>query len=681
MNKSRACPIKTYLTVCLNKSHVILRSFHYLGKDYHMSQKTSAKHSLFEQTKSFLLGIWQKYLDIPIMTKITLMLSLCLMGFIVLGFYYGNIISEIKQNLEIINRHQNARFKIYKRLTSHTDAIRNNLNLANTVSTCGEEKLAAVKNIKDHLEQLSHLIIPLLNQESHRNGRHRKNNNDIFYLQEPLDPVLNISVGNAIRNIKKHLTIIEGYYSKNMDQGTGLPKTLLQQTSPIENDLLVIENFASKILESSVSHINSEIKRINEHAVWHIRTGFVIIALVMLALLVLSVTWGRFLVGPLRIMARSLESIHTTPATADGCASIEKIPVIGNDEIGQVAFATNKLLEHIRNICHFRRTIESDETVTDVYRRLGQVFKRQLGLQSFVIFEVIRESDKMVPVYIEPPEIETELVEMGISPSKCRAFRTSGFVTSFQDEGICQVFSWPDALTHACIPMCVGGEVLGIVQFLFPFINNPEREEAFQDAVMKAKLYLMEAMPVIKSKLLAQTLRESATKDPITLLLNRRYMEMHLDGIVARIKRLNSSLGILMCDIDYFKQVNDQYGHDVGDMVLKQFAGIIKAQARESDYAIRFGGEEFLMLLVDCEPGFAEKVAERLRKKVEEFVFHFPQGEFSKTISIGISEFPKDTDSIWEAIKFADVALYEAKRQGRNKVVRFTPDMGRKQNF
>jgi len=130
-----------------------------------------------------------------------------------------------------------------------------------------------------------------------------------------------------------------------------------------------------------------------------------------------------------------------------------------------------------------------------------------------------------------------------------------------------------------------------------------------------------------------------------------------------------------MCDVDFFKKVNDEYGHDVGDEVLVGVAKILKENVPKSDVVARFGGEEFLILLVDIRKGEAERVAEKLRQKVEGTYFETKAGSLKKTISIGVSEFPVDSKGIWQVIKFADVALYKAKQLGRNRVVRFRPEM------
>jgi diguanylate cyclase (GGDEF)-like protein len=131
-----------------------------------------------------------------------------------------------------------------------------------------------------------------------------------------------------------------------------------------------------------------------------------------------------------------------------------------------------------------------------------------------------------------------------------------------------------------------------------------------------------------------------------------------------------------MADLDFFKQVNDQYGHQAGDAVLRQVAQIIRRNLRESDLLVRYGGEEFLILLHDPPEGGARYVAEKIRAALEGTLLGLPDGkQLAKTISLGVARFPEHGDTLYKVIKFADVALYAAKDQGRNRVVRFEPAM------
>ena len=134
-------------------------------------------------------------------------------------------------------------------------------------------------------------------------------------------------------------------------------------------------------------------------------------------------------------------------------------------------------------------------------------------------------------------------------------------------------------------------------------------------------------------------------------------------------------LGFLMIDLDHFKLVNDELGHDAGDMVLKKISQTIKDAVRESDVVIRFGGEEMLVLANNIVPGTAKDLGEKIRKAIEDMNFNYAKKEFKKTTSIGVAEFPRDSQHFWICIKNADSALYEAKGTGRNKVVEFVEGM------
>jgi len=142
--------------------------------------------------------------------------------------------------------------------------------------------------------------------------------------------------------------------------------------------------------------------------------------------------------------------------------------------------------------------------------------------------------------------------------------------------------------------------------------------------------------------------------------------------LIANAKRKNEKIAFLMIDMDYFKKVNDTYGHKAGDIVLKKLSKILTDGVRESDIVIRYGGEEFLILLQNVtDINAAKQVAEKIRQAVENTEIQTEEANIKKTISIGISIFPDQCDKGWECIKYADLALYEAKRTGRNKVVLF----------
>jgi two-component system, cell cycle response regulator len=163
---------------------------------------------------------------------------------------------------------------------------------------------------------------------------------------------------------------------------------------------------------------------------------------------------------------------------------------------------------------------------------------------------------------------------------------------------------------------------------------------------------------------------EMAITDGLTGLHNRRYMESHAGTLVEQATSRGKPLTVLVLDIDYFKSINDSYGHDAGDDVLREFAIRIRKSIRGIDLACRYGGEEFVVLMPETDMSVATKVAERLRRCIASEPFPIQQGarQIEVTISVGIAALG-DGDNAASVLKRADQALYRAKRDGRNRVV------------
>lgn len=168
-------------------------------------------------------------------------------------------------------------------------------------------------------------------------------------------------------------------------------------------------------------------------------------------------------------------------------------------------------------------------------------------------------------------------------------------------------------------------------------------------------------------------LRVLSSTDVLTGVANRRALEERLHDMWEHSQRLHEPLSLVMCDIDHFKRVNDDFGHQAGDAVLQQIASLLEAEAREIDKVGRYGGEEFLLLLTGTVLDAAVTFAERIRERVEQCEFSYGDGQtLHRTISCGVAAWPHPLVTNQEAlIKAADDALYVAKETGRNRVVRF----------
>ena len=163
---------------------------------------------------------------------------------------------------------------------------------------------------------------------------------------------------------------------------------------------------------------------------------------------------------------------------------------------------------------------------------------------------------------------------------------------------------------------------------------------------------------------------EMAVKDQLTGLFNRRYMTQHLDTLM-KTASAEKPISLLIMDIDYFKRVNDTYGHAAGDDLLRQFSGRLEDSIRGADLACRYGGEEFVVILSGTDPQFSWAAGERLRRAVEETMFSVGQQaiEIPVTVSIGVASSIGGGDHSAALLRRADEALYQAKREGRNRVI------------
>ena len=210
-----------------------------------------------------------------------------------------------------------------------------------------------------------------------------------------------------------------------------------------------------------------------------------------------------------------------------------------------------------------------------------------------------------------------------------------------------------------CIPLVARGETLGLLTLLGDEPTGDHKE------ILTAATEQL-ALGLSNLQLHETALRAQAIRDPLTSLYNRRYMDETLVREISRVQRRGLPLSIVMVDIDHFKRLNDTAGHAAGDEVLKRVAQQLMSGVRREDVPCRFGGEEFALVLPELPVDKAVERAERLRKEIEA-LSGMPAGRV--TASFGVASFPADGASGEAVLRAADVALYQAKNRGRNRVV------------
>jgi len=329
---------------------------------------------------------------------------------------------------------------------------------------------------------------------------------------------------------------------------------------------------------------------------------------------------------------------------------------------------SKEIVLNLSNLYQFKKEIELDNTKEEIYNRLSEIFTNQFNFKNFTFMEIDTSKQKMSTIkevgntFYCKHNIENE-------PHLCRAARTKNDVISADFHNTCPYFKEENKF-HYCISTAISKNVYLIINFVF---DNKEKLDYLKDKISYIKSYINESAPSIEVKFLMDALQQSAFRDGLTGLYNRKFLEEHSKKLIPQAIRDKFNIGVLLLDMDHFKAVNDEYGHDIGDKVLKELSRILNETVRESDIIIRYGGEEFIVLLVNVNTEEdALVVANKIRMRVSENEIDVYAGsKLRKTISIGLSMFPDDSNSLETVIKNADIALYDAKSKGRNKVVRF----------
>jgi diguanylate cyclase (GGDEF)-like protein len=270
-----------------------------------------------------------------------------------------------------------------------------------------------------------------------------------------------------------------------------------------------------------------------------------------------------------------------------------------------------------------------------------------------------------------PPE------ERLFPPDECWALRR-GQVHSVEDVGtglVCKHVQQPRSGGYLCIPMQAQNDVLGVLQLTLLKSNGPEGIDEAKDhlKITKQKLAVAVAEQIalaLSNIKLRETLRSQAIRDSLTGLFNRRYLEETLAQEVSRAERSRQRIGVIMIDIDHFKQYNDVHGHEAGDVVLSALGQFLKEKIRGGDTACRYGGEEFTVILPGASVEDTLRKAKSLCDGIKQIKpLYRGQPLEGITLSLGVSGFP-DHGSVGEAIlRAADQALYQAKAAGRDQAV------------
>ena len=417
---------------------------------------------------------------------------------------------------------------------------------------------------------------------------------------------------------------------------------------------------------------------------------------IILASLVAIALSMRYVMRPLLALALGLDTISQNE-------SPKEIEVPEGDELSLLARAFNRLAGNLRATEKRRAAIEDELTRTNselmarnaqVTARtrsidlLGRVAYRLPGCSNIKEFSSLVESfvPQLFPnipgslyVFSDARTMLTEVAKWGepkgdtaeFSPENCWGLRR-GQAHEIEDvaaDVVCDHVRRDAVLGYRCIPLVAQSETVGLLYLERTNESVPWAIEAQDLRVLSETL----ALALVNLRL-RESLREQSIRDPLTGLFNRRFLQEALELLQARLERTDLSIGAIMIDIDHFKDFNDEYGHDAGDAALKYLADLMRHHVRASDIICRFGGEEFLIVMPGATMERAGECAEDLRKSAATMqIVH--NGIILKqlTISLGVALIPDHASDVKDLLEAADMALYEAKNSGRNKIKTATP--------
>jgi diguanylate cyclase (GGDEF)-like protein len=261
------------------------------------------------------------------------------------------------------------------------------------------------------------------------------------------------------------------------------------------------------------------------------------------------------------------------------------------------------------------------------------------------------------------------------APNDCWALRRGQRYESRPGSLSCQHLKDCATVHSLCRPLLAQGEIIGVLSIAVPPADDGSlvdalNESTLQHLIVTAGEQIATSMANFQ---LRESLRNMSIRDPLTNLFNRRYMEETLHRELSSAARLLEELSVIQVDVDHFKMFNDNYGHEVGDAVLRAVGEVLLSLFRDSDVPCRAGGEEFTIVLPRCSWLDAERRAKDLQGRIAALDFSF-RGRGSRptppTLSIGIATSPEHGTSGTDLLRAADLALYAAKAGGRNRIER-----------
>jgi diguanylate cyclase (GGDEF)-like protein len=395
----------------------------------------------------------------------------------------------------------------------------------------------------------------------------------------------------------------------------------------------------------------------------------------LVGIIVLLVTRevARLLVQPVRQLIEASERVSrgdfrvSLPAPADNEFGILSL------SFSHMTSALRQEREEMAALNRYSEAVTQCTSEGEICDHVLFAIRERFHPRQVIIFKLNPEENLLEAVATLLP-LPEELHDWPViaEPHNCKAVRTGRHfrVNDVSVEPPCpSKFVIPGEGSYYCGPLIAGGVIIGAVRVEgLKDYWTPERESLLES-------YLSGAASALSNLRLLETTKQQANVDELTGLYNRRFLEEYARKLLAMARRKGQPLGIIMMDLDHFKEFNDVYGHEVGDRILRHFAKTATQAMREANLAARYGGEEFVVILPETDAQGCLRLGERIRLAVERMVV--PSGTEKPlpqvTVSLGIAVYPDHAQSLEELLQASDKALYESKRAGRNRSTVYVP--------
>lgn len=330
----------------------------------------------------------------------------------------------------------------------------------------------------------------------------------------------------------------------------------------------------------------------------------------------------------------------------------------------------SEVINEIVALYSFKGKIDSMKKTNDIYKEIQIVIQKYIKYKSLVFAELI--NGEVVSGYKIENDATIKVMAGEINSIEKRLNNDNKNVLYNDDKGSIFISTSRGGLNVIDLKFVITNKLTTYYSIM---LDSQKELSEKEKSITRIYNYMREARYIINNKMLLRQIEESSYTDPLTKAYNRFFLDRHSDKLKEKLEK-HISFGVLMLDIDHFKNINDTYGHAVGDAGIVLLVETIRKVIRPIDKLVRYGGEEFVVILDNADMEEAKRVAEKIRTAFA-MAKKCSRGEltFNKSVSIGVSVMPEFSKDIWECINQADTALYEAKEGGRNRVVPYSREV------